>query len=269
MGKLNTRINYLHCKLFLFILITIGLFFITIPHVNAEDNIPIIKTYVTDNAGILSPEFKSSLENVMIELESKTNGVQFVIYIDDIIPVGQSLEEYSLKIAEQNKIGTEENDNGLLLYIAIYDRKYRWETGYGLESTLNAALLGRISREQLEPSFKEEKYEEGLFNVVNTTSYILLNSEDSDVKKMIEESKSTEKQNPIKKKVLIIVLIVLIYIIIMFPRKRNQSSIQNNTKYTTSASKIFTGGFNRGGGGSGGFSGGGGSFGGGGHSGGW
>ena len=143
--------------------------------------IPVISSYVTDNAGVMSPNAKLQLENDLRNLEKQTNGVQYAIYIENSIPQGYTLEDYTLKIAETNKIGKKGNDNGILLYVAIKDRKYRWETGYGVESTLNSALLGRISREYLVPNFKNNDYEQGILQAVDVTKRILLGSNDADI----------------------------------------------------------------------------------------
>src|SRR3989338_5265439 len=125
-------------------------------------SIPIADSYVTDNAGVLSQSAKSKLETELKELEKSTNRVQFVVYIEKEYPKEYSLEEYTLQIAENNKIGKKGNDNGILLYVAVDDKQFRWEVGYGVESTLNAALLGRISREYIIPNFKEGNYEKGI-----------------------------------------------------------------------------------------------------------
>jgi len=114
-----------------------ALVFLLLISISSAALIPVLNSYVTDNAGILSPAAKLQLENELRDLEKQTNGVQFVIYIENEYPKDFSLEEYTLKIAENNKIGKKGNDNGVLLYIAIKDRKYRWEVGYGVESTLN------------------------------------------------------------------------------------------------------------------------------------
>src|SRR3989344_5026383 len=125
-----------------------------------------INSYVIDNAGILTPESKSVLESRLRQIEKSTNGVQFVVYIDKEYPKEYSLEQYSLMIAEQNGIGAGEQDNGLLLYLAVDGREFRWEAGYGMESTLNAALLGRISRDYMIPEFKNNNYELGILKSV-------------------------------------------------------------------------------------------------------
>ncbi|MBI2652083.1 TPM domain-containing protein [Candidatus Woesearchaeota archaeon] len=247
----------------------------------AAAQIPMINSYATDNAGILSPTAKSQLENDLINLEKQTNGVQFVVYIENEYPKDFSLEEYTLKIAEANKIGKKGNDNGILLYIAIKDKKYRWEVGYGVESTLNSALLGRISREYFVPNFQSGNYENGILQAVDVVKRLLLNSNDADIVALKNESKSSIKYSNL----IIMILAIFVFIVIFFVliiiaanawNKEKANSLKNKRKsnnsfYHGAAWGLFAGGFGRGGfggsGGFGGFSGGGGGFGGGGFSG--
>ncbi len=256
-----------------------GLLFITllfgISIVSASD-IPTINSYVTDNSGVLSESTKQNLEARLRQLEKDTSGVQYIIFIEDSYPENYSLEEYTLKIAEQNKIGQEKQDNGILFYIAVKDREFRWEVGYGVESTLNTPLLGRISREYLIPNFKKGDYEKGILETYDVTEKILLNSNDPDIVKLKEES---EKSKLDFRAFLIILFILIFFSILTYgiyqslkeSYNQNKSNFKKKSKsyYNQSASNIFFGGRGGGrfGGGSGGFSGGGGSFGGGGFSG--
>ena len=253
-------------KIFLLIFI----FLMSILIVNASQ-IPIINSYLTDNAGVLSPETKTQLEKELRDLEKQTNGVQYVIFIENEFPKEYSLEEYTLKIAEANKIGKKGNDNGILLYIAVKDRKYRWEVGYGVESTLNSALIGRISREYLVPNFQNSDYEKGILDAFDVTKRILLNSNDADIVTL--QASTNSKISP-----LTIFYLVILIIIILISFAARISNYKKNIKgkkykdniYTGAAGGIFAGGFGSGGsGGFGGFSGGGGGFGGGGGGGGW
>lgn len=237
--------------------------------------IPSINSYVTDNAGILSPDSKIQLEKSLMDLEKQTNGVQFVVYTENEFPKEYSIEGYTLKIAEANKIGKKGNDNGILLYIAVKDRKYRWEVGYGAESTLNSALLGRISREYLVQNFRERNYEKGIMQAVDVVERVILGSNDADIVSLKNES-STDRP--------IFIFGIILAIFVSFMVWAAVNIIKNSgKKYKTKKSKdgfyhgaawgLFAGGFGRGGfggsGGFGGFSGGGGGFGGGGGSGGW
>lgn len=245
--------------------------------------IPAINSYATDNAGILSSAAKSQLENDLRNLEKQTNGVQFVIYIENEYPKDYSLEEYALKIAETNKIGKKGNDNGILLYIAVKDKKYRWEVGYGAESILNSALLGRISRDYLVPNFRNGDYEKGILQAFDVTKRILLGSNDADIVALKNQNESSTEYLKVIIPILVNFLplfIFLILIIVIANRLYNikNSALKNKKKsndhfYRGAAAGLFMGGFGRGGfggsGGFGGFSGGGGGFGGGGSSGGW
>lgn len=247
-------------------------FFLLIKLATAQ--IPAINSYVTDNAGIFSSTAKAQLENDLRELEKSTNGLQFVVYIENEYPKEYSLEEYTLKIAETNKIGKKGNDNGILLYIAIKDRKYRWETGYGVESTLNSALLGRVSREYFVPNFREGNYEEGILQAVDVTKRILLGSSDADIV-ALKNGNDVNKLSFVFGISLVIFIILVLWAAINSMKKLervNKTKIPKDSFYHGAAWGLFAGGFGRGGfggGSSGGFSGGGGNFGGGGFGGNW
>ncbi|HLG24576.1 MAG TPA: TPM domain-containing protein [Candidatus Nanoarchaeia archaeon] len=238
----------------------------------ANAAIPVINSYVTDTAGVLSSENKAALEKTLTDFEKVTNGVQFVVYIEDEYDKSYSFEEYTLKIAEENKIGKKGNDNGLLLYVAIKDRQFRWEVGYGVESTLSAPLLGRISDEYLIPSFKEGNYETGILNSVDVAGRILLNSQDEDIIKLKQDAVNESKIPKFLKSPFFWFLAIFLISSIVQSLARKGSGVKrsyNDSFYTGAATGLFLGrgrgGF--GGGGFGGFSGGGGGFGGGGFSG--
>jgi uncharacterized protein len=248
----------------------------------AAAQIPTINSYVTDNAQVLPLGTKTQLENELRSLEKETNGAQFVIFIENEYPKEYSLEEYTLKIAEANKIGKKVNDNGILLYIAIKDRKYRWEVGYGMESTLNSALLGRISREYFVPNFRNEDYEKGIMEAFDAVKRVLLGSSDADIAAIKGyEDKQLDKTAFV---LAIFIMAVFFFMIYLFYRKwlkrrnewlKSKGKKKNDDFFRGAATGLFWGSLGRGrggfggSGGFGGFSGGGGGFGGGGGSGGW
>jgi len=231
--------------------------------------IPKIKIFVTDKSNVITPETKALLEQDLRNLEKETNGLQFVIYIEPEYQKSFSLEEYTLKIAEQNGIGKKGNDNGVLLYVATGDREYRWEVGYGAESVLNAPLLGRISREYLLPNFKKGDYEKGIVEAADVVSRLVLNSDDADIRSL----KAAQSTNS---RLWIYVIFFILFIILssFLNYRASKTGINkgiNSRYYRAAGTGLFMGGFGRnfgrGGGGLGGFSGGGGGFGGGGFSG--
>jgi uncharacterized protein len=161
-------------RLFFFFILLISLVPVI---VNAQQ----LTSYVTDNAAVFSAESKQLLENSLRAIETETNGVQFVVFTEKTIPEGTTLEERTLKLAEENKVGKKGNDNGILLYLATEDRQYRWEVGYGIEATLSAPRLRRISDDYMVPEFKQGNYALGLIAGVLEADKILHNSTDSDI----------------------------------------------------------------------------------------
>lgn len=75
---------------------------------------------------------------------------------------GESLEDYSIRLAQQWRIGQKGLDNGLILLVFLQDRKVRVEVGYGLEPTITDVVAGQVIRESLAPHFREGRYGAGL-----------------------------------------------------------------------------------------------------------
>ncbi|WP_244288169.1 TPM domain-containing protein [Leptospira congkakensis] len=121
---------------------------------------------MTDETWTLSPGFVSALETKLRDHESKTTN-QVAVYVISSLE-GEVLEEYSLRVAETWKLGQKKNDNGVLLLIALDDRKLRIEVGYGLEGSLTDVLCHHIIEKEIKPYFKKGEIESGIQNGVNS-----------------------------------------------------------------------------------------------------
>lgn len=122
--------------------------------------VPRLDSRMTDLAGVLATTERDDLEGRLRAYEQQT-GTQFVIVILPSLE-GENVSDVSLAIAEQNGIGRKGQDNGLLLLVALQDRKLRFEVGYGLEGVLTDALMSSIIREIIGPEFKGKRYYAGL-----------------------------------------------------------------------------------------------------------
>ena len=118
----------------------------------AERPIPDLHGRVTDEAGLLSTEAKERLEARLKALEEAKGAQLAVLTIQSL--EGEILEEYSLRVAETWKLGRKEVDDGILLLVAVDDRKVRIEVGYGLEGILPDASCRRILDETILPEFR-------------------------------------------------------------------------------------------------------------------
>ena len=75
---------------------------------------------------------------------------------------GESLEDYSIRLAQAWRIGQKGLDNGVIFLVFVDDRKMRIEVGYGLESKLTDALSSQILRQDVAPRFREGKIGDGI-----------------------------------------------------------------------------------------------------------
>lgn len=123
-------------------------------------NIPKPTGYVNDKAGIISQTVELKLEQFLRDFE-KSDSSQITILTIPTLD-GEVLEEYSLKVFENWKIGQKGKDNGALLLIAKADKKIRIEVGYGLEGRLTDLLAGRIIDNEISPKFKQGDFDGGI-----------------------------------------------------------------------------------------------------------
>ena len=104
---------------------------------------PIEPGFVVDRAGALSPEARAALTNEIAALEAATGGGQMGVAIFTTLS-GVPVEDVSLKIAREWRLGRAEADDGALLLLATKDREVRLEVGLGWEGPIPDARAGEI-----------------------------------------------------------------------------------------------------------------------------
>lgn len=117
-------------------------------------------TRVHDQANILSAQFETELEQMLKQHEDSTSNQIAVLIIPTLEDV--PIEDYTFRVAEAWKLGQAENDNGILLFIAVTDRKVRIEVGEGLEGVVPDAIANQIIRNEIAPNFRQNNYEGGV-----------------------------------------------------------------------------------------------------------
>jgi uncharacterized protein len=229
------------------------------PHLLALD-VPSLKGRVNDYAGMLSSYTEQQLEGVLRDLE-QTDSTQVVVLIIPSLE-GEVLEEFSIKVADQWKIGQKGLDNGAVLLIAKKERDIRIEVGYGLEGSLTDLMAGRIIRSVIVPQFRAGNFDQGVLDGVQAIIGVVRGEYQAPEKIPSRGGPKVKGTNPI-----FIVFIAFVFIISIIGKLRRFFG-SGYSQRSHSGAGWFAG---TGGGGfsSGGFSGGGGGFGGGGASGGW
>ena len=115
---------------------------------------------VVDQTGILSSDQVARLEQTLKDFEDRKGSQIAVLIVSTTQP--ETIEQYSLRVAEQWKLGRKKIDDGALLIIAKEDRKLRIEVGYGLEGALNDVTAKRIIDEIITPRFKNSDFDGGI-----------------------------------------------------------------------------------------------------------
>jgi uncharacterized protein len=125
-----------------------------------QQGIPVLKQRVTDLTATLSQEQRNQLDARLATFEREKGSQIAVLIVPSTQP--EAIEQYSIRVVEQWKLGRKGVDDGVLLLVAKQDRKLRIEVGYGLEGALNDATARRIIAETITPKFKEGKFYEGI-----------------------------------------------------------------------------------------------------------
>lgn len=222
----------------------------------------------------LGPNLLSSQESQAIKQKllnyADSTSTQIVVVVVNSTD-GEDIDRYKVDLAHSWGIGQKGKDNGVLLLVAMQDRKVAIATGYGTEHLLTDAVCRRIISNEITPQFKDKSYYQGIDS--GTTAIM---------KALAGEYKADKKDKGSGFFGVILFIIIIIVIIIAAISRRGGGGSNRgmggpdltDILILSSLGRGFGGGSRSGGswgGGGGGFSGGfgGGGFGGGGASGSW
>lgn len=122
----------------------------------ADVAVPPLKSRVTDLTGTLSASQAAQLEQKLADFEAKKGSQIAVLIVPTTQP--ETIEQYSIRVAEAWKLGRKGIDDGALLVIAKQDRTLRIEVGYGLEGVLPDAIAKRIIEETIVPKLRQGNF---------------------------------------------------------------------------------------------------------------
>lgn len=221
---------------------------------------PTSQFYVNDYAGVLSQDTTSIIMGQSPSLEQQT-GAQIVVVTVNSLD-GKSVEEYAMEVAEGWGVGDQDQDNGVLILLAVEDRKIRVEVGWGLEGALPDSKAGRLMDEYAIPYLKDNDFDTGIRELYKAVLSVVMEEYGLEALPGYENAGAQTASGGTMISFAGGVILVLAFVFLMAnPR----------TRHILLLSSFFRGphgggGFRGGGFGGGGFSGGGGGFGGGGSS---
>jgi uncharacterized protein len=126
----------------------------------ADVAVPPLVGRVVDQTGTLSGGDIDSLQQTLRSFELRKGSQLAVLIVPTTAP--ETIEQYSLRVAEAWKIGRKKIDDGALLVVAKNDRKLRIEVGYGLEGALTDVTAKRIIDEIITPRFRNGDFAGGI-----------------------------------------------------------------------------------------------------------
>jgi uncharacterized protein len=131
----------------------------------ADVAVPPLTGRVVDRTATLSSSDVASLDGTLKDFEARKGSQVAVLIVPTTQP--ETIEQYSLRVAEAWKIGRKKIDDGAILVVAKDDRKLRIEAGYGLEGALTDVTAKRIIDEVITPKFRSGDFAGGISDGVN------------------------------------------------------------------------------------------------------
>jgi len=140
--------------------------------------VPVLEYYVTDEAGVLFIDEIYDIEDICLEVDINTGAQIAVVIVETTQPDGIDL--FAFETFDQNGIGQEGKDNGLLILISVDEKMWRIEVGYGLEGILPDVLVADIARNSLEPYLNASDYYSGIYLTTYEIGEIILENYDGE-----------------------------------------------------------------------------------------
>ena len=127
--------------------------------------LPVPFTPIVDNANVIDAATRARLESIYLNLKERAN-IEYAVLT---VPTTgeQDIFDFSLAVARGWGIGPKDGEKaGLLLVVAVDDRKYFTSVSDHLEGDLPDGLVGIIQTERLVPAFRQKRYSEGILNTI-------------------------------------------------------------------------------------------------------
>jgi uncharacterized protein len=165
---------------------------------------------VNDYAEVITPEYEAQMNQLGRSLWDQTGTAVVVATFRDL--GGESPQIFANKLYVAWGIGTKEEDKGVLILLALKERRVWIETGYGSEGILPDAKVGEILDQHVVPLLRLDRYGEGLLNGMAAVSQVV--AQDAGVKLDLDQyGTPTAAQPSAKRQFPFFSLLVILFII--------------------------------------------------------
>lgn len=242
---------------------------------------PAPRGHLSDFAGIVDAASADSIEALGAELEQRTGAELAVVTLADL--GGETIEPVAVDLFQQWGIGKKGKDDGVLILLALAERRVRIEVGYGVEGILPDGRCGAIIRRVMGPDLHVDRFGPGLLRGAEAVAGVIAADRGVTLSRGSAPNVDAEA-HPLRAGMLLVLIVVAVVLVFLVANSNRARQIQglggpwggrrrrgwNDPWGGFGGGLGGLGGFGGGGGGGGGFGGfGGGSSGGGGASGGF
>ncbi|WP_413584819.1 TPM domain-containing protein [Bdellovibrio sp. HCB274] len=173
---------------------------------HAEFKVPALQGPVMDEVGVIPRSMRQDLTQLLLDF-NKRGKAQIQILVVNTLE-GEPIEQASIKITDQWKLGDAKKDNGVLFLIALQDRRMRIEVGQGLEGAIPDVYAKRIIADVVTPYFRKQRFADGIYAGVGQLM-TLADKEFADEQGITTDTRSDDKGGGIPIGVIILLLIII------------------------------------------------------------
>jgi uncharacterized protein len=171
------------------------------------DKVPKPSGPVADYAGIIETADKQQIFLIAERLWEKAKIGIVVVTLPEI--GDETIEEVANRLYEKWGIGSAKTDEGILLLVSMNPRKIRIETGYGSESYLNDAKVGRILDTYAMPYLSSGRYSEGIRSTIMAVAASVGNASGNDNELQDAESTGSVPRMPSIFKLIVFIIVAM------------------------------------------------------------
>ncbi|MEK7122767.1 MAG: TPM domain-containing protein, partial [Patescibacteria group bacterium] len=116
--------------------------------------------FITDTIPLLDEQQDMSLEQMLEQYRAETSNEIAVLIVRTL--EGDEIADVAVEVGRKWEIGTDKNDNGILMVVSYEDRRVFIATGYGLEGAVPDIVAAGIVETDIAPLFREGDYYGGI-----------------------------------------------------------------------------------------------------------
>jgi uncharacterized protein len=184
---------------------------------SVADKFPKPAGVVNDFARVIPPDYKNHMESLAQEVLEKTGTAIVVVTMESI--GDNELNDYVNSLYKAWGIGKKGEDKGVLIFLALKERKFRIETGYGVEGILPDGLVGEIRDRYAIPFFRKGDFGQGLSNTVTAVASVVAKAANVSITGGVPVAQPGETKVEKKGGVLPLIILVLIVVALLGTRQ--------------------------------------------------